>query len=137
MKIAHVKENTVRKFLKKEWKKYNKKTKINFKESFYYFAAYDKKKIVGALIMRMLGGVCYVKDFLVADGMRGKGIGELLWKNAEKLARKKKCHRIAIKTNERNLLSIRFYKKHGLKVDAEIKNFHFGLKWYYMSKVLK
>ena len=138
MKIKKVEEKSIKKFLNREWKKYNKiYSDIKYDKKFHYFAAYEGDKIVGTIVAVTNGGICYIKDFLVAEGFRRKGIGAKLWERAEKLAKYKNCRKLAIKTNELNKWSIRFYKKHGLKTDAILKNFQFGLNWIYMSKKLK
>jgi GNAT superfamily N-acetyltransferase len=135
MKIKRVQAKTIKSFLDKEWALYNKKyTKIRYIKKYSYFAAYEGKKIVGVITIETSGGLCYVKDLLVADGYRKKGIGARMWDTAEKFAKAQKCRRIAIKTNEFNVWAIKFYKKHGLKRDATLKDYQFGLKWYFMSK---
>lgn len=135
MKIKRVQEKVLKSFLDREWKIYNKKyTKIKYNKKYYYFAAYENNKMIGCATVVINGGLCYVKELLVADKFRNKGIGTKLWRFVEDLAKKQKCKRIAIKTNERNVWAIRFYKKHGLKKDATLRNYQFGLRWYYMSK---
>ncbi|MCD6546951.1 MAG: GNAT family N-acetyltransferase [Nanoarchaeota archaeon] len=125
MEIKKIKEDVAKRFLDREWKKET-----------CLFGAFENKKLVGCITAEIKGGVCYVKDFLVAEGHRGKGIGKALWLKVEKLAKRKKCFRIAIKTHEKNKLAIKFYRKQGLKVDATLKDYQFHLKWYYMSKVI-
>lgn len=138
MIIKKVSEKNLVDFLSKEWRCYNQKyTKIKYKKDKYYFGAFQKQKIIGCITIEINGGVCYVKDFLIADGFRRKGIGEKLWHEVETLAKRKKCRKIAIKTNELNKMAIKFYKKHGLKTDAVLKNYQFGLRWYFMSKEVK
>ncbi|MCD6576214.1 MAG: GNAT family N-acetyltransferase [Nanoarchaeota archaeon] len=137
MKIEKVSEKEAKYFLEKAWEEYDNSINVDWDEKKYIFCAKESKTILGCIACIINGGACYVDEFIVSKDHRGKGVGTKLWKAVENFAKDKGCFRIIIKTHERNKSAIKFYKKQGLKVDAVLKDYHFHMEWYYMSKKVK
>jgi len=54
-----------------------------------------------------------VQDLVVADALRGRGIGDMLLSRAEELARKRGCFRMALVTAAWRDRTHSFYREHG------------------------
>ena len=66
----------------------------------------------------------YIGNLVVADGLRGQGIGSELLKNSLQLANNKKCKRILLDVTFENVNAKRLYERTGFKV-CGVKQF----KW--------
>jgi GNAT superfamily N-acetyltransferase len=65
------------------------------------------------------GQAMYLEDILITESMRGKGIGELLFKRLVEEAKEKGFNRIIWQVLEWNKPAINFYKKLEASFDAE------------------
>lgn len=124
-------------FSQKVWRDFNKEKNYKWKEKKYNFIARKNKKIIGYIEFKILGGAAYLSQLIVSKKIRGKGIGELLLKKFENFSKSKKCHILYLETSEKHKEALRFYKKHGYKIVAKLKDNKFHFDWYYLSKEIK
>lgn len=74
----------------------------------------------------------YVDQLWVEDNIRNQGYGTQLMNAAEKLAKDKNCHSLAVNTAEWEALD--FYKKLGFRVELERKWIANQSKFYFLRK---
>lgn len=135
MKIKRIPSNVYRKFADTEMKLFFEdffgrakgkdyyKT-YSFKEKKFFFSVVKGKEIVGVVNLRIHRLVANIGAFVVKRNHREKGIGSLLLKKCEETAKKYKCKKIWLWTLP-TIKAYKFYKKHGYKEEARLKN-HFG-----------
>lgn len=125
-------------FVKKEWKtadlKYRGK-EINWKKHEAIITAYEDKKLVGTLELNYVAGVMHIEEIIVAFSHHKKGIGTLLMKQAEEVAKKEKLHKIFLETGKTWGVST-FYEKLGYTQTGELPNHHCGQDYVIYSKLL-
>jgi ribosomal protein S18 acetylase RimI-like enzyme len=82
--------------------------------------AYDGEKLVGVLIAepRSWNNTLWIENIAVSESYRRKGIGSLLMKSIEKIARERGNRVIALETQNTNLPAITFYRKNGFEIDG-------------------
>jgi len=86
------------------------------KEFFIIIAEYNKK-IIGAVKYKFINNKdIYLYQLAVLKTHRNKGIGSLLVKETEKIAKKKKCKKILLDFAQEKKLA-EFYKELGFKID--------------------
>ena len=124
-------------FNKKEWKVYNKENNYVHKENKFSFAAYEGKEIIGSINGRTNGGVAYLNSIIVSKKQRKKGIGEVLLKKFEEIAKKNKCHVCLLRTTDKHPTAILFYKKNGYNIEATLNNMYWHVNEYYIIKRLE
>jgi len=124
-------------FVKREWKRFDEERGYRWgEEKKYKFVMLENKTPIGFMSFKIRGGAAFLSELIVAKAFRNKGIGSLLIRKFEELAKKKRCHVAYLETSEKHKEAIKFYKKHGYRIIAELKNNKFHLNWYYMSKEL-
>ncbi len=126
-------------FLKREWHiaeiEYFGKT-LDWGKGKIYIEAFEKKEPVGILECSIQAGVLHIKSIIVKQTRRKQGIGELLMKEAEKIAREKKAHKLFLQTGK-TWSTNSFYQKLGYIKTGELPN-HFAHKDYVeYSKFIK
>jgi ribosomal protein S18 acetylase RimI-like enzyme len=121
-------------FAHKEWKRFNGELAYGWNTKKYIFAAYQDKKVVGFASLKINGGAAYLSQLIVSKSMRNKGIGDILLRKFEALAKSKKCHIAYLETSEKHKEALSFYKKHGYSVIAKMNNNKFHLTWYFLGK---
>lgn len=89
---------------------------------------------VGAATIKIVGGVATLEQLVVDPDAVGRGVGGLLMREVEVVARSADCHLIDLETAETQARP--FYEKHGYAVFAERPNSKFGMTWYMMEKRL-
>ena len=139
-KIFEIKKKGLGKLLKwktKEWIKYGKEAGYSWNDKYYFLAAYDNNKIVGFASIKIVGGVGYLDEIIVPKNHRREGIGLMLLKKFEEIAKNKKCHLVYLSTSERYNTAVPFYIKNGYKKAAILKNNKFHDNWYFLEKRLK
>ena len=136
-KISNKNKKIAENFRKREWKKFNKEKGYKWDEKKYSFIATDNKKIIGFVDFKTVGGAAYLKQLIVSKESRRAGMGDLLIKKFEDIAKKNKCHLAYLETSEKHKEALRFYKKHGYKNIAKLKNNKFHFVWYFLAKNLK
>ncbi|MFC2143015.1 GNAT family N-acetyltransferase [Candidatus Aenigmatarchaeota archaeon] len=136
MEIKKVEFKNV-KFFEQDWKHADSEHDLPWEneEKEVYFL-YDNENPVAYMILKFQGGVCDLNEFLVKKEHRKKGIGKILIKESEKLAVNRGCHKLRIKTSEKHIIALEFYKKLGYEIEAELKNDKFKINWYILSKRL-
>ncbi len=121
-------------FAHNEWKLFNKKLAYGWNTKKYTFVILEDKRIVGYSNIKINGGAAYLSQIIVSKEMRGKGMGDLLLKKFEAIAKNKKCHIAYLETSEKHKEALKFYKNHGYKTIAKLKNNKFHLTWYFLGK---
>ncbi|HVY01508.1 MAG TPA: GNAT family N-acetyltransferase [Candidatus Nanoarchaeia archaeon] len=124
------------KFLKKEWKQFNKENNYSYDTERYECISLDENKIVGFGDLKIIGGTAYMGELIVDKKFRKKGIGKMIITHLEEYAKKKNCHRFFLETSEKHTDAVRFYKRNGFTELARLPNHKFGFEWYIFSKEL-
>jgi ribosomal protein S18 acetylase RimI-like enzyme len=127
-------KKTVENFAHKEWRRFNRELAYGWNTKKYVFAAYEGKKVVGFASLKINGGAAYLSQLIVSNSMRSKGIGDMLLRKFEALAKSKKCHIAYLETSEKHKEALTFYKKRGYKLIAKMDNNKFHLTWYFLGK---
>jgi ribosomal protein S18 acetylase RimI-like enzyme len=138
--VKKMKEESVNKFSKEEWRKHNverygrKGWKIDdqFKKN-YTIAAFNSKQTVGVAKFRVVGGVGVLETIIVKNSLRNIGIGQELLMEFENICKKMKCHKLRLSTEVKSHAFL-FYRKNGYKVEAKLKNDYMNRDRVYMSK---
>lgn len=65
------------------------------------------------------GRCLYLEDFLVTESYRRKGIGELLFKTVQEIAKERNVLRFEWQVLDWNVPAINFYRKHAADLDEE------------------
>ena len=136
MEIRQVKYKEIGDFWKQEWKLFDRELGFDWKYSTIMLAAYEGSDIIGAALIKLLGGVAYLEQLIVANNYRRKGIGSELMNKFEEISRKKGCHKLTLKTTDKIPGTVDFYRKHGFEVEATMKKYYFKLDWVIMSKFI-
>ena len=105
-------------------------TKVKF-----FLTAKEGREILGTVDGYYISGVMYVDTLIVAQAYRGKGIGETLMQEAEKIARRGNVHKIYLHTGQ-NWRAVDFYKNLGYNKEAALSNHYEHQDFWVMSKVL-
>lgn len=127
-------KKTAETFAHNEWKRFNGELAYGWNTRKYVFAVYQDKKVVGFASLKINGGAAYLSQLIVSKKMRNKGIGDMLLKKFETLAKSKKCHIAYLETSEKHKEALSFYKKRGYDVIAKMNNNKFHLTWYFLGK---
>ena len=80
------------------------------------------------------GGYCEVKSLWVAGERRGKGLGSLLLKSAEREAKRRGCGRVLLTTH--SFQAPDFYRRHGYREVVSIADCPVGHAYILMAKTL-
>jgi ribosomal protein S18 acetylase RimI-like enzyme len=99
---------------------------------------YDKLLLSRILTTAIAPNDYYINVICVNKDFRRKGIGENLIKNAEIIAKKKKCKRIILDVSQDNDLGIKFYKKNGFRIYDKVnfRLFFQDINTYKMELIL-
>lgn len=89
-------------------------------------AAMDKGKMVGAVSVSIDRSIARVGAFAVAKGFTRKGVGSMLLKRCERMAKKAKCRKIWLFTLP-GIPAYSFYLKNGYHEEARLRK-HWGGK---------
>ena len=142
-KISDKDINLIYKIGQQEFKREFWFTKKFIKETIktlgYYYGAFEKNKLLGAILVKKLDRPKLWIYFLAVDkNYRGRGIGSKLLKKVEKHC--SKYYPLLFVDSGTDLLKTnRFYQKHGFKRQAKIKDW-FGINKegvIYSKKVIK
>jgi len=121
---------------RREWETFDKEIGINWKERESTIGAFVSNRLAGYATLKMAGGVGYVGHLIVAQDFRGKGVGEALMGEAERICRKAGCHKLTVKTTEKHRAAFGLYKKLGYKTEAKLRKDKFKLTWHLLCKEL-
>ncbi len=118
----------------KFWPHHNKTQGIAWNAKSVGLIALDGETPIGAATVKMVGGVATLEQLVVDPTKTGKGVGSLLVRETERLARSESCHVIELETAETQARP--FYERLGYVVVLVRANGKFGLSWYLMEKRL-
>lgn len=126
---------------KREWRKddiehYGRSFPISFWSQKFEVYVKDGRKIVGRATLRMRGGVGEVHQFLIARTYRRKGVGTLLMKKVETIARSKKAHKLFLDTGK-GWAAEDFYKKLGFRETGILRDHFCRRDFVLLTKQLK
>lgn len=137
IKVKKVKEGEVKNFADKQWAIIAKKCGFAPFWKTYFFAIYEDKNLRGYARVDIEGGLAEISRIVVDDKFTDRGFGSKLMDYIESFARKNKCRKLVLQATPRYGKSMDFYKEHGFKIDATLKNYYFDSDWHYMGKDLK
>lgn len=129
-------------FRKKEWGRVHpehfgtKQDADLWKYNKFTFIAEEGNQIIGSINGDYLAGVMFIDQLIIKYNYRGKGIGKTLMEAAEKLAHKKRIHKIYLKTGI-DWKAVGFYESLGYKKEARINNFYEQKDFWIITKDLK
>jgi GNAT superfamily N-acetyltransferase len=118
----------------KFWPHHNRSQGIAWDAQSVGLIARDGERSLGAATIKLVGGVATLEQLVVDPERVGQGVGTLLVREVELLARRAGCHTIEVETAETQARP--FYEKHGYAVYAQRTSGKFGLCWYLMEKRL-
>lgn len=127
LEFLKTKNKRVETFDKKEWAKADKEhygKRLNWQPKKYTLVAKEHGEICGTARFHTQSGVLYVSQIIVAENRRQSGIGGLLMKKIEGVAKKKRAHKIYFHTGK-NWGAAKFYRKLGYRKTAELRR-HYG-----------
>ena len=87
------------------------------------FVYEEDGKVIGVIVLQQDYLTLDVFNLYVDVDCRGRGIGQILLKFAEKYAQKKKLHGVKLETGEDNKTAQRFYLKCGYQKVGKVKNY--------------
>ncbi|MFH0961234.1 MAG: GNAT family N-acetyltransferase [archaeon] len=118
-----------------QWRKINRKHNYSWNERKYSLSAKDSAgKILGCANFKINGGVGYLKDLIVSEDSRKKGVGTLILGKFEAVCRKKNCHKLQLKTAD--FMARPFYERNGFVCMHTFENDCFKFRWYLMEKLI-
>ena len=80
-------------------------------------------------------GVAYLSELLVADDVRGQGVGSHLLASFESLAARRGSRRLALRTDAAGD-AVRFYERHGWRVEGRFHNWLGGAEFVQLRRDL-
>lgn len=106
-----------------------------WQEENYYLKALDKNNLVGLLHYSIKAGVVEIITIIVSSKHRNQGIGTMLMKRVEALAKVKRVHKLFLLTGK-GWKEMDFYKKMGFIKTGELKRHLLEKDWLVFSKFL-
>ncbi len=136
IKVSKTTEKQIEKFNKKAWRKpdiehYGRP--VNWKKKGLFFKATERGATVGIIKARHNGGVIYIRNIIIDERRRGRGIGEKLMNKIEEAGKRLGAHKLYLFTGEK-WSSIKFYRKLGFKKIANLPKFYFKKDFVIYSK---
>ena len=141
---AEIFEKAYESIIQNEFPEYTQNTRDYFTEEYkkkmlkaeFKLGAFVDSKVVGFLLAesKPMGGVLFVNWLAVAGDQQHKGIGRMLLKKIDAIARDLGCHALYLEMNNRNL---GFYNKCGYEVIGHDPKGYFGTDNYFMRKTLR
>jgi len=143
MKIVELKAKTkaLKEFEKREWglvhpEHYGHEIDRDFWEKIKFrLAAKDGGKFIGKLTGHYMAGVMYIGELLIGHDYRGQGVGKVLMAEAEKVAKKKRVHKIYLDTGV-GWKAVDFYENLGYRKEARLEKHWEKQDSWVMSKLL-
>ena len=126
-KLKNEAEDYLEDFYKNVWHQANEDyfgKQIDWSSTTKIIEAYDKNELVGAIEMKIQVGVMYIFEVAVSPSHHRKGLGTMLMKKAEDIAKEMKLHKIYLETGKTWGTST-FYKRLGYKQTGIFPK-HFG-----------
>lgn len=124
--------DAAREFTTEHWPAHNRAQGIEWQQTDFALGAFEGPQCRGAAIYKVVGGMAYLEQLVVADGFTGRGIGTRLLEAFEAHARELGCHVIQLETAETQ--APRFYERHGYRRVATWPDSRFHLDWHLYRK---
>jgi len=122
-------------FLKKEWTEKSIRNLVKNSQVDVLIAVMNKRIVGDILINKPFGGVSFVSWIAVDPEFQKIGIGSLLLKKCETVAKNNGSHKVTFWTARRN---IGFYKKRGYVLVGHIPENYFGADdWLFYKSIRK
>jgi N-acetylglutamate synthase-like GNAT family acetyltransferase len=121
-------------FTKVHWPPHNQRQGIDWKQQDFALGAYEDGEQVGAAVYKVVGGLAFLEQIVVADDKTDGGIGSALLKAFEAHAAELGCHVLQLETARTQAPA--FYERHGYERAATFPNGRFHLEWYVYRKTL-
>lgn len=119
-------------FNAEHWPIHNRRQGIDWQQSDFALGAFDGDEPVGVAIYKVVGGLAFLEQIVVADRHTHRGIGSQLMEAFEAHAIELACHVIQLETAETQAPG--FYERLGYKRIATYPNGRFHLDWYVYRK---
>ncbi len=123
-----------RKFRDTQWVKVNWRHGFVHSKKGFSLVAKEGRETLGYCAFEVKGGVGELKELLVGEGARGKGIGSLLISRFERACKGKGCGLLVVKVPHIYKESLAFYRRHGYKEAARIRKSWWGFDWLILRK---
>ncbi|MFA4998534.1 MAG: GNAT family N-acetyltransferase [Candidatus Paceibacterota bacterium] len=136
--ISKATEKEIRKFNKKAWHKADIEhygSGVRWVGKSFVFKAKENGKIMGSIKAKYEGGVIYVKNIIVDESERGRGIGRKLMEKVEREGKKLGGHKIYLFTMEK-WGSSKFYKSLGFRKTADLRKHFLKRDFVIYSKLI-
>jgi len=109
---------------------------VDFTKNKYKFVAKNEDgEITGILDLMTEANLAFVEGLLIGSKFRKQGIGSKLMKQAEDFAKKNKCTKVYLETNE-DWEAVEFYKKLGYEVTGKHEDHALGQRSLIFTKFL-
>lgn len=140
MKIQKIKKSNkkIEEFLVEEWSKADLKHfgwTMDWQEQEYHLKVIIGGKLAGYINFKIEAGVCTIENLIIADEHQRKGIGRQLMKEAEKIAKQSKVHKITLSTGQ-GWPSEKFYQALGYKQTGTLEKHSFKKDHVVYSKFI-
>jgi GNAT superfamily N-acetyltransferase len=138
--IVDVDREQIEDFLNREWPPVNQRTYGRSDPAMWEarriaLAAYDGDTVVGAVVLKIEGGLGKVKQIITAADRRGEGIGQALMDRVEEICRQEGCHKVSLKTYWDSEAQ-RFYSQQGYALEGILRRDLHGVDMCQMCKYL-
>lgn len=114
------------------WPPHNRRQGIDWQQEDFALGAFDEAQCVGVAIYKVVGGMAFLEQIVVADGSTRRGIGSALIKDFEAHAVELGCHVIQLETAKTQAPG--FYEHHGYQRIGTYPNGRFHLDWHLYRK---
>ena len=110
--------------------------KIEWTEKKFRFKAVNDGKLIGTIEGKFESGVVYISALITAESARGRGIGTMLIKKAEKFGKKFGAHKTWLVTGK-DWSENTFYKKLGFELIGNLPDFYFHKDFVIYTRPIK
>ncbi|PIO00032.1 hypothetical protein COT72_02590 [archaeon CG10_big_fil_rev_8_21_14_0_10_43_11] len=119
-----------------EWEQFHEtKNKVSYVKQHHVLGAYDSGELVGRLVFEILSGRAHIKDLIVKQTHRSKGIGTDLLRAFENFCKDEKCHKLTARTTQHHT-ALEMYEKFGYTQEFVQKKDAFGWDWIWFYKFI-
>ncbi|MBW2507142.1 MAG: GNAT family N-acetyltransferase [Deltaproteobacteria bacterium] len=105
---------------------------MDWQQQDFAIGAYEDRECRGVAIYKVVGGMAYLDQIVVADGHTHAGIGSSLVRAFEAHVIDLGCHLIQLETAETQAPA--FYERHGYSRIGTYRNGRFHLDWHLYRK---
>lgn len=121
-----------REFTAAHWPAHNRAQGIDWKQTEFALGIFEEAMVLGAAIYKVVGGMAFLEQIVVAEGDTRRGLGSRLLAAFEVHARELGCHVIQLETAETQAPG--FYERHGYERVATWPDGRFHLDWHLYRK---